>query len=173
MVFAANLPAQQIYRWVDDTGVVHYSDQPRAAGDVGQAEKIDIAIPPGISNPTRAISVGASLDDEEPVGEDLDAYRDVSIVSPSDQQVIWNIATRLPVTLSIEPALAGSHRVQMLLDDQPIGNPISETTTTIEPVYRGEHRLTPVIIDTDGNTVYTGETRLFYVQQASTQLRRR
>lgn len=161
--------AQQIYRWVDDDGVVHYSDQPRGTGQTSSVEAVDIKVPPGISNPIRTISTGGSLDDpdEQSSDEPLDAYRDVAIAEPAEQQVVWNIATRLPVQLTVDPPLAGSHRIQLELDGQPIGEPISETSTTVSPVYRGEHSLTPVVIDADGNTVFIGATTTFYVQQAS------
>ena len=172
-LLATTATAQQIYRWVDAEGVVHYSDQPRENGQAQSAETVDIAVPPGISNPTRIISIGGDPNQAEESEQEaaLDAYRNVAIAEPDEQQVVWNIATRLPVRVTVDPPLAGSHRIQFLLDDQPIGEPTSETATTISPVYRGEHRLTPVIIDADGNTVFTGNPTTFYVQQASVNRR--
>jgi hypothetical protein len=171
---SASASAQQIYRWVDNDGVVHYSDQPRSDAADRDAETVDIKVPPGISNPSRVIAIGGSVDEpaDTPPGDAAeDAYRNVTIASPSEQQVVWNIATRLPVEVTVDPPLAGTHRIQILLDDQPIGDPVVTTSTTVEPVYRGEHRISAMIIDQDGNTVSMGPPTTFYVQQASVNRR--
>ena len=171
LLLAAAAAAQQVYRWVDEDGVVHYSDQP-PPNDGAQA--IDIEVPPGISNPSRAIAAGErprparsrERDDETPT-ETIGGYRNAAITEPESQEVLWNIATRLPVAMRLEPALAGSHRIQWLLDGEPIGEPVSSLRTTLEPVYRGTHTLTATVVNADGNTVYSTDPLTFYVQQAT------
>lgn len=169
VVLSVAASAQQVYRWVDEDGVVHYSDQPPP--DDG-AESIEIDVPPGIGNPVRGIGLDAPRprrrpDSAESVTETVGGYRRASIVEPGEQQVLWNLATRLPVSMTLEPALAGSHRVQWLLDGQPIGEPSVTLSTTLSPVYRGEHTIVATIVDGTGRTIFSTEPVTFYVQQAS------
>lgn len=183
LLVSAWAAAQQVYRWVDAEGVVHYSDQPPPDGSV-EAETVAIDIPPGIGNPSQQIlrsnnggNSGISsrqannallaqqqgLDQPEVRVE----YRDLIIIQPETEQVLWNLATRLPVRVQVTPGLEGSHQVQMLLDGQPVGTPFTGSSSIVSPVYRGEHSLTPTIIDRNGQTLFTGESIRIYVQQAS------
>ena len=170
LVCAATASAQEVYRWVDEDGVVHYSDQP-PPGD--EAEPVALDVPPGIGNPVRGIAIDAPRprsrpdDDEAAATETVGGYRRASIVEPQAEQVLWNLATRLPVSMTLEPALAGSHRVQWLLDGQPIGEPVTALSTTLSPVYRGTHTIEAVIVDGAGTTIFRTDPVTFYVQQAS------
>ena len=172
LLLSAAASAQQVYRWVDEDGVVHYSDQP-PPGETGEsAESVDIEVPPGIGNPVRGLAVQprgtrTGDDDDAAATETVGGYRSASIVEPQAQQVLWNIATRLSVSMTLEPALAGSHRVQWLLDGQPIGEPGTSLSTTLTPVYRGEHTVSATIVDGTGSTIFSTESVTFYVQQAS------
>ncbi|MEM9172744.1 MAG: DUF4124 domain-containing protein [Pseudomonadota bacterium] len=176
-LFLASAAAQQVYRWVDDDGVVHYSDQPPPV-DARELESVDIDVPPGISNPSRI--AGAAISNSQAASDLLRqiesgqndqtsqvyGYRGLVIESPTEQQVIWNIATRLPVRVQVTPGLAGSHKIQMILDGQPIGEPSDRTSLSVSPVYRGEHSLVATVVDEEGNTLFTGQAVTFYVQQA-------
>lgn len=164
--------AQDIYRWVDENGIVHYSDQPREA----DAEAVEIDVPPGISDPTRNYfgPNAGTQDDAEPVSlgaaptvDSADYYRDAEIQSPQPQQVLWNIVTRLPVDVVVTPALKASDRVQFLLDGQPIGEPIGGTSTIVQPVYRGQHTIAAAIVSPNGEIVFQGPAVEFFVQQSS------
>ena len=95
------------------------------------------------------------------------ANRSAEIIAPTEQQVLWNLATRLPVRVSVDPALASSDQIQILLDGQPIGEPISTTETVVQPVYRGEHTISANIIDSTGTIIFVGQPITFYVHQAA------
>lgn len=169
LLLPAAVTAQDIYRWVDEDGVVHYSDQPPPDDDA--AEPVALEVPPGFSNPVRELVAPARRsardDAADRAAETVGGYRSATIVEPQAQQVLWNLATRLPVAMTLEPALAGSHRVQWLLDGQPIGDPGTALSTTLSPVYRGTHTLEAVIVDGTGNRIFGTEPVTFYVQQAS------
>ncbi|MEO0574638.1 MAG: DUF4124 domain-containing protein [Pseudomonadota bacterium] len=179
-VVASNADAQQIYRWVDADGVVHYSDQPEPDSNSSDVETVDIDVPPGISDPTRQLRAqpaplagsqaqpaGSLLEQQQGIATDAPpAYRGAVVQSPEEQQVLWNLATRLPVSVQVTPALTGTDRIQFLLDDQTIGEPINGTSTVLSPVYRGRHTIVATIIDTNGQTIFRGEPITFYVQQA-------
>ena len=169
VLLSAAAAAQQVYRWVDEDGVVHYSDQPPPEDG---AESIQLDVPAAIANPVRGLERGEPLrrrvdEDDDTALESVGSYRRATVTAPEAQQVLWNIATRLSVEMTLEPALAGSHRIQWLLDGEPIGEPVSSLRTTLEPVYRGTHTLTATVVNAEGNTVYSTDPLTFYVQQAT------
>lgn len=154
--------AEEVWRWVDENGVVHYSDRPRPG-----AEKIELrgaqtyrapAMPP-----RRA---------EEPAGADEDSapgYSGFRIVAPAQGETLWNIGGELSVQLEVQPSLAPSHRVRVYLDGQLREDSPQATQITLAEVYRGEHQLRAVIVDPQGREVAATEDVTFYVQQASLQ----
>ncbi len=46
------------------------------------------------------------------------AYQTIEIMSPADQETLWNIGTALPVQVRFQPALLPGHRYDVLLDGQ-------------------------------------------------------
>lgn len=164
--------AQEVYRWVDESGVVHYSDQPPAQADK-PAEVVDIQANKGFSAPNssnvRPVSRRSrSRNDDAAASSDTPtAYQQVIINRPSEQQTLWNIATRLPVEVTVIPELAAAHQIQLILDDEKIGQPLDGTRTVLQPVYRGEHSLVATILDGDGNILFRSPPTVFYIQQAT------
>src|SRR5262245_11822974 len=78
--------SQEIYRWVDKNGVVHYSDQP----DSPNAELIDV-IEPNAYEAQDAAAAAASAGRASAPDEDADAspYTSLSISSPSQDEVFF------------------------------------------------------------------------------------
>ena len=193
LLVAVPAGAQEIYRWVDADGVVHYSDQPPAetATAEGDVERVALDVPPGISDPTRAArasapnsNIGGSADPTDPnlllaqqqaasvgaapVGRAARVeYTAASIARPAADETLWNIATQLRVNVSVTPGLGPGDQVQLILDGQPAGEPEASLSRILTPVYRGTHTLRAAVVDDSGNTVFRGEPITFYVQQTT------
>ena len=173
LLIAALASAQQVYRWVDENGVVHYSDQPPT--DQSEADLVDVDTGSSFSSPTPPPSVrqpqstagNSGVDVQLPDDDQGQIYEQVIIESPESQQVLWNIATRLQVRVTVEPALAPGDQIQWKLDGQAIGNPETLPQTVLTPVYRGEHRLEAEIIGQDGEVRFRSPATVFYVQQTT------
>ncbi|MEN7344278.1 MAG: DUF4124 domain-containing protein [Pseudomonadota bacterium] len=174
LLFAALASAQQVYRWVDENGVVHYSDQPPA--DQSEADLVDVdggssftapTPAPPVRRPQRTTPNNGGIDVQLPDDDQGQIYEQVIIESPESQQVLWNIATRLPVRVNVEPALALGDQIQWKLDGQAIGSPQTLNQTVLTPVYRGEHRLEAEIIGEDGEVKFRSPATVFYVQQTT------
>ncbi|MFK8052360.1 MAG: DUF4124 domain-containing protein [Woeseiaceae bacterium] len=167
---AAN--AQQVYKWVDEDGVTHYSDQPPAVSDA-DAEVLDIKPTEGFSRPApQALARRSARQNaiDDPVDDPVDGpiiYEQVIIQRPAAQQTLWNIATRLPVEVTVIPKLDAAHRIQFVMDDSPIGPLLDTTRTVLQPVYRGEHKLIATIVDSDGKQLFRSPPTVFYIQQAT------
>jgi hypothetical protein len=150
----------QAYRWVDENGVVHYSDVPREG-----AERIELS---GYTRDT-----GARFYTPPPrVAGENDAeqaasfrYESLTVASPGSEETLWNIEGVLSVSLAVSPGLQTGHRVRVYFDGQP--RFVSGSSFQIEEVWRGVHNIQAEIIDETGRLMIRSETNRFYVQQTT------
>jgi len=149
----------QAYKWVDDDGVVHYSDRPRAG-----AELIVLSTSPRRSARSRpaARSISRTPAETEPAPAAF-KYESITVSTPAAEETLWNIETILNVSLSIEPALQTGHRIRVYFDGEP--RMVSGTSFQLEEVYRGIHNLQAEIVDETGKLMIRSRTNRFYVQQ--------
>jgi hypothetical protein len=161
MLLSGGIVAEEAYRWVDEAGVVHYSDRPEPG-----AEAIDLPTyepKPGSSTTTPASSrsrggASQSGDAAEPFG-----YTSLTVASPASEETLWNIEGVLNVSLSLQPGLRSGHRLQVYFDGTP--QTVTGTSFQLEGVYRGQHNLQAEVIDQSGNLMIRSEPSRFYVQQ--------
>lgn len=160
LVLATVAAAGEMWRWVDERGIVHYSDRPHPGAErveVGPAQSYTApALPPRRPEAPEA-------PDEPPV-----RYSRLSIVSPAEGEMLWNIGGQLTVQVAAEPVIQGGHELRVYLDGQPVeGVPPGGGQFTIGEVYRGEHTLRASIVDEEGRELISSAPIVFYVQQAS------
>lgn len=162
VVLVSAAQATEVYRWVDASGQVHYSDQ-WAPG----AEKVSIATAPGFS----ASALGAPTADEASEGEEKPGrYQTLGILSPAQEEVLWNIEGQLPVSVQVAPSLLPGHVLRLYLDDKAVAElPPGSTQTTLQDVYRGSHTLKAEVADPSGNTLASSPAVRFAVRQTSIQ----
>lgn len=151
----------QIYRWVDEDGVVHYSDEPHPG-----AEEIELESAPTISMPRPRSTVRRQAEPRDE-GDDADAgaYESLAVAQPAAEETLWNIEGVLNVALNLQPALESGHQVRVYLDGTP--RMVSGTRFQLEEVYRGEHNLQAEVLDEAGSLLIRSEPIRFYVQQTS------
>ena len=155
---AAGLTYAQAYKWVDDNGVVHYSDRPQPG-----AEEITFESRP-TPRPVVPQSTSAAQSEPEPEPED-DGYTSLMVASPDAEETLWNIQGILNVNLALEPALKPGHRVRVYFDGEQ--RMVSGTTFQIPDVFRGVHNIQAEILDENGQMVIRSRTNRFYVQQTT------
>jgi hypothetical protein len=95
-------------------------------------------------------------------------YQSIEVVSPAEQETLWNIGTNLPVQVRFQPALQPGHRYDLLLDGQRRNVNTATPRVTLPDVFRGEHSLQIVVLDSAGAEVMRSPSRIFFVQQTST-----
>ncbi len=149
----------QIYRWVDEDGVVHYSDEPHPG-----AEEIELESAPTISMPQPAPIVRPQTAAEEEGGGTA-AYESLAVAQPAAEETLWNIEGTLDVALDLQPPLRPGHQVRVYFDGTP--QTVSGTQFQLQEVYRGEHNLQAEVLDESGNLLIRSEPIRFYVQQTS------
>lgn len=149
------------YRWVDEQGVVHYSDKPHEG-----AERIILDRAQGFSQ--APLSSARKADSGQQKDGEAFRYDTVEVVSPYEDEVLFNIETKLSVQVSLVPSLRPNHFVKLSLDGQDVNDtPVRGRQFQIDGVYRGTHQAVATIVDGDGNLVQQSPVRTFHVRQTA------
>jgi hypothetical protein len=168
LAFLVALPAgaTDVYRWVDANGQAHYSDQWQPG-----AEKIRLEEAPGYSSPKAgadATAGGAGSATAQPATKAARfRYSALEIASPSQQEVLWNIAGQVRVSLRVTPELQPGHSLRLLLDGTAQDLPAGSTDLQLQEVYRGVHTLTAQAVDQAGKVLIESQPTTFVVRQTS------
>ncbi|HEX9707741.1 MAG TPA: DUF4124 domain-containing protein [Steroidobacteraceae bacterium] len=157
--------SQEIYRWVDKDGIVHYSDQPGSPN----AELITVIEPNAYEGEAATPDGGASGSsgaepDEEP---SISPYESLSIVQPAPDQVFFGSDATISVQADLQGTLRPDHSVVFFLN----GNrrPAAGLGMELTGLTRGTYFLRASILDQRGQPVLTSEQTTFHVRQASVQ----
>ena len=177
LAFAISLgSAAQTYRWVDEDGVVHYSDAPNPASENPEADRIDIPEPNVIQStrpaPVPSSSTSAAPAEATPPGAEENeadfSYRSVRIIAPIEGSTLWNIGGTLTVSMQVSPALRPDHGYVLYLDGELFQRtPVQGSSITIDDVYRGEHTLRAAVHSSTGAELISSEPVTFYVRQTT------
>lgn len=166
VLLAASAVLAQAYRWVDEDGVVHFSDRPQPGAERIQLPKSPPPRPaptprstPGTTSSAAAAAV--SEPEEEPFG-----YDTLEITTPAAEETLWNIESVLSVSLNLQPSLQTGHQVRVFFDGEE--RMMSRSTSfQIDEVYRGVHNIQVEVVDETGTLMIRSQPNRFYVQQYS------
>ena len=158
-VFTAS--AAPAWRWIDANGVFHYSDRP-----VDGAVLVQLPDGPGARATPTARPAQAAPAPQAP-REPEQPYSRFDIVSPAQQETLWNIGGNLPVQIALQPGLQTGHTLDVVLDgDRQMLN-MTGPSSTLSEVFRGVHTIQAVIVDAGGTEVLRSLPIQFMVQQTS------
>ncbi len=154
-----------IYRYVDESGTVVYTDKPRPG-----AEKVEL---PGISvyrgGVPRAGSPPAGDGKKEPAKEAAPAYEAVRIVSPAHDQAFWSAVGEVAVQLETKPELRveAGHRLRLYVDGRPVEGLLETTAIRLRNVNPGTHELRAEIVDGAGRVLAESDPVTFHLLRPS------
>jgi len=167
LIFLALAPgitwAADVYRWTDTDGQTHYSDRPQPG-----AERITIAVSPPASGSPADRSADASSqepDDESPAP--VERYQSLTITSPAQEEVLWNIEGQVDVAAAVQPSLQPGHALQFTLDGRTVTAEPGSTRARFPEVFRGEHSLQVEVVDAQGRPLVSSPTTRFFVRQTA------
>lgn len=165
VLLLAQLATAQVYRWVDEDGVVHYTDRP-----VEGAEVVHLPDSKGTrfrrTAPVSRDTAGPQQQDGARDG--ASSYEAFRVVQPSDEETLWNIGATLDVSLSLTPRLREGHEIEVWFDGSVVeSRQPGSLSFTIPEVYRGRHNLWARVIDAGGQVIIQSNEVTFYVQQTS------
>ncbi len=155
--------AQEIYRWVDKDGVVHFSDQPGS----DKAVLIKVIEPNSFENEDAGgddsgASPGAAT--EQPPA-DLPPYRGLSISSPSADQVFFGADAVVTATAEVDGTLNPEHSVVFFLNGERRDS--EGLSAEFANLPRGSYFLRASILDANGRPVISSSQTTFHVRQPS------
>lgn len=153
--------AATVYRWVDENGVVHYSDQPHPNAEKMQVHAAQTYKPSALDAP--AGGGGASSTSSS----SSSPYRGCAVVQPQDGQAYANVDS-LTVVVQTDPQLHQGDKVYVMVDGQAVnGGAPSGPQFVLSPVERGSHTAQAQVKDAGGAIMCQTPTVTFEVHQNS------
>lgn len=153
----------QAYKWVDEDGIVHYSDRPHEGAERIQLPSSGRSTRSIYTPPTRVQTSARTTEQAESEEEQPFSYDTITIASPAAEETLWNIAGILKVAVELQPGLARGHRVRVYFDGTP--QMVDGLNFQIPDVYRGAHNVQVEILDQAGKLMIRSLPNRFYVQQ--------
>ena len=162
LIFLVALPAvaTEVYRWVDADGQAHYSDQWRPGAEKIRIQESAVFSSPKMAGDTPAAKRG------KPAAVDQ-RYESLQIVSPAQEEVLWNIEGQLRVSVQVSPNLQQGHGLRLFLDGTAQDLPAGSTEAQLKDVFRGVHTLKVQVVDKAGSVLIESQPTSFAVRQTS------
>ncbi|MDM8348318.1 DUF4124 domain-containing protein [Pseudomonas sp. sp1636] len=154
------LPASaQIYKYTDANGNTVFTNQP-PEGVATQA----VELPPTNTVDMQAPSAATS---DSPKTSQEAFYRTLQLTDlPSSEALRANNGT-FSVGVDLEPRLASSHRLRLLLDGRPYGQPSSVPRLQLSNIERGEHSLAVEVLSGE-QSIQQSASVVFTLQRVNT-----
>ncbi len=157
-ILAASAVQAQAYKWVDEDGVVHFSDRPQEG-----AEEVELPRTPRRPSPPPRQATAGQAGQETAPEEQPFRYESLTIGAPLAEETLWNIEGVLNVQLNLQPALQSGHRIRVYFDGEP--RVVNRTSFQIQEVWRGVHNIQAEVVDESGTMLIRSMPNRFYVQQ--------
>ena len=110
VVISAQMAMAQAYKWVDENGVIHFSDKPHTNAEIIYLNKTSPQTKAGVESTRLDENLEQISTKEQPATR---WYESIEIVSPSPEETLWNLEGVLHVTLFVTPALQKQDRIRV------------------------------------------------------------
>jgi hypothetical protein len=154
--------ANSVYRSVDQSGSVVYSDQPSKGAK-------RVTIQPNTSTYTPPPAPVFKLD--PPTEKKAEArkavkYDSIRIVSPAPEETVRDNEGLVSVAVALTPKLEEGHQLRLFLDGKPSVT-LDKSIGTLSEVERGEHRVLAEVADAKGQVLARSDPVLFFMKRHS------
>lgn len=156
LLIAVSPAGAGVYRWVDDSGRVHYGDRP-----VAGAQTVPLPAPRAVETPPVENTPG--------ITGDTGPYTVFEILSPQQNATLRDAGGRVPIALLLDPPLLPGHRMQMLLNEQPVPGDTPGMHLALDGLPFGSHRLRAQIVDEFGVPLASTATIDFHLRRPSAE----
>jgi len=163
MALSLAAASQEIYRWVDKDGIVHYSDQPGSSN----AELINVIEPSTYEAPEGSSDSSSGGDNGGGSSEpEVSPYTSISIVSPTPDELYFGADAVVNASVELGGMLQPDHSVVFFLN----GNrqPAEGMSAQFTGLARGSYFLRAAVLDQNGKAVIQSQQVSFHVRQPST-----
>jgi hypothetical protein len=174
LCFCVTAVSAEMYKWEDEDGKVHYTDQPPNSQ---QAE--ELSLPP--LNSYKAPDLGVSNQDSPEYDDDLGpdsaspdmmpgqeggvaAYEKLTITSPKMNETIRNNDGIVPISFTLTPegGLKEGDEYRLMLDGRPLEQ---GGETTLVNVDRGSHTVKLQVVDANGVPKLSSQAVIFHLHR--------
>ena len=147
-----------LYKGLDDEGNIVYSDQPFDDAEEFTPPSLTIFDTPKTKAKKKAV-------EEEKTAEFK--YTDFDIVSPKNNQTLWNEADPT-ISLQLKPALntAEGHNIWLLMNGKPVVKNSQSLSLQIGRTDRGAHQLQAQVRDKQGKIVARTRTIVIHIKNS-------
>jgi hypothetical protein len=159
-LLSGTVSAREVWKWIDEKGIPHYSDQP-----VPGATRIEVST----GNAAQSQSAPQPSSDESSGmrASPGDAYRTFEITQPQNDQVFINNTGQVDVQIRVDPQPQAGHSLHLYLDGRLVQEYSGGTSYTLQNLPRGTHSVVATINDPRGTRVRETSPVMFTVRQES------
>lgn len=161
LLLASNIVfAQTIYQWTDAKGNTVYSDKPHQG-----AQEVTVPDLPSYQAPKPAAKPATQQAQKTTPPQTI--YKTLTIDSPKAEATVWSNPGIIPVSVSIEPALAENDKLIITVDGKTQLETSTNSGLELTGIDRGTHSIQAKIIDPDGKVAKTSQAVTVYLHKAS------
>ncbi|HKQ13218.1 MAG TPA: DUF4124 domain-containing protein [Steroidobacteraceae bacterium] len=155
--------AADVWKWVDEKGITHYSDQP-----VAGATKIEVRTGNVVGTASGTYTGNPSSSSTDSAQRAAPSYRNFEIWRPEQNQAFINTGGAVNVEIRIEPAVRPQDRLDLYLDGKVVtGFSRNTLSYSLTELPRGTHTVNAVVTDQSGQSVAQSAPVTFTVRQES------
>lgn len=152
----------EVYKWTDEFGKVHYSDQPNKMTD----KPIDLPESMIYKAPAKP-KFELDKPEEKPAYKFYETFK---IVSPQNDGTVRSAPGNLSILMQVSPALRSNHSVVVMVDGKEVAKGKS-TSVSVSNIERGSHSLSAKIIDDNGRVVKSAAAVTFHMKRTAIKRR--
>ena len=153
----------QVYKWVDKDGVVHYSSQP-PTDNARPAKLPPLQTYKGGTNPNLSKFAKPAAGSAAASAPAAGGTSFIEVVTPSHDETFRGGERVVPVAVVVTPQLVEGQKLIYLLDGTPASAPTTDTSFALTGVERGSHTVSVALVDALGETVATSAGVSFHMK---------
>ncbi len=144
----------QVYKWVDKDGVIHYGNQPPTQGatpaKLPPIQTFKGGTTPNLNKYAKPGDAGAAIN--------------VEVVTPAREETFRGGERVVPVAVMVTPQMGEGHKLIYVLDGTPASPPTSDTAFALTNVERGTHTVSVTLVGAAGEELATSNPVTFYMK---------
>ncbi len=144
-----------IFKWVDDKGVVHYSDKEQNGSE-------EINLPAAVTYSPSATGAATS---RKAKSKKQQGYTEMSIVQPKMNETLRVSTGDVQVRIDLKPGLVSGDSITIYLDGKVLIKGSRQTSVTLTNLDRGSHTLRATVFGKDGNAKISSKSIIFHLQR--------
>ncbi|CDT89090.1 DUF4124 domain-containing protein [Vibrio coralliirubri] len=151
LTVALSCSAQTVYTWVDEDGVLHFSDNPSAQDaealrlpDVqasAPTPKFEASTPVDAAASSTTKTAAKTQAETETTERELPTQLTLTMLTPVHDQTIRNNRGLIPIQIELNRKLGIGEQLQLMLDGRRYGAPQTQPIWELKGIDRGTHTI--------------------------------